>query len=247
MAVGDLLRSATIGDELRENDEELMIAMQRLYSITRMLVGASPVPIAEVHVSPLSLLQTRITDVKEICLYVALPQMATAEVVSELTDIAKALLLGEFDDIKVEVEVVYKCGVKGVPTILMYSIFSSAEPLENVLTDAYYWTAHSIVNNLGYDISIPCNFGMQLTKTMFIHISDPSVIVGLKKNLDSIGLGLDFVECLAKAKKSEIKDSSVCYLPMRSCRIMGFDIPYYRISPSSFNPQFVESHLNGMA
>lgn len=245
MSVSKLLRGAAIDDEINESSLEIKTVMSRLSSIIEIILSCHRDIIAEIQVDPLNILQAKLRDLKEMTIYITLLDRSamSSEDVKSLKDFVSALVLDEFEEVSVKVEDITKCGVRKCPTLLLYTVFPS-KPVEELYVGADYWTLYFIINNMGYNVSVPYTADLQLTRSVIIHTGDTSAIAGLEDALNGINIGVKFTEYMGRVKKSEIAEDSVYYIPMVSKERLGYNLPYLFLTVDTFNKQFVESALN---
>lgn len=243
-AIDSILRGAVIGSELNENNEDLVAAITKLSSITRIFISTYESCVLEVHVSPMNILQTKLSDVSKLTVYVVynVSEKANAELVSEMGDMMTALVSGEFDDVEVTVKTSVTANWKE-PTLLLYTVFPTM-PLENAFSNEIYWTLYSLVFQYDYTVSYPISMEFQNVKGLFIHCGSASRVVPLSLDCGKIDFGIKLVELMKNAKKHKYSDDSIMYTPIVKDEPLGYDLPYVYVTKDSFNMEYINSVLN---
>lgn len=236
-------RAVSLGDEVKQNDAELVSDIERLLNITGQLVDSMENFIIEVHVSPMSMLQSKFKDIKKLKFSIVYNQAYEGDVLKEKMEdcsgLIEAFARDEFEGIEQVEKTDYSTRDDWeYPTLLVYSVFGSVS-LDDIMPKDLA-TIQKLCED-GYAVSIPVSFMFEKTKGIIIHCAD-----GIKYTA-MIGALLDSERQYGQTIKEftiqkKYKDD-MYYIPMIGTSPIKYNIPYIFITKSDFGSQENSSDL----
>ena len=227
-------RMTSIGDEIKQNDTDLISDIERLINIVNQCVEIMEDFILEFHVSPANILQSKLKDVKQLKFAVIYNGKYTGlelmEKKKECTELLRAAIEDEFEGIegirKIEYELLNNWEY---PTLTLYSmlptpILSTFEHID--------WTVLKDICNDGFCVSIPNSFQYQKVKTLFVHcysVKDYSVLVGTMLNSER-----QYRMRIYESSEFGKHSTGWAYIPIVGLEPIRYDIPYQFISSKDF-------------
>lgn len=236
--------SATISDEVKQNNEEVKADFARLLSIVGMLVDTVGDFILMINVTPVNIMLTKFEDIKD--LQFTIVQNPNYDYDSalvkrkECNELFNTLVMDEFPMVKNVKPLNFSHNSRlKTPSVTVYTLFPSFE-LES-LNDYEYVCLYSIVNNGKYTLSLPGVFDIQGCKTIFIHCKNPIDLLTLKKDMQNSkdSYGVEIKEYIAGEKYT----NCWVYVPVVGHTKLDYEIPLMYVDSNSFNMQRLESYL----
>lgn len=234
--MSDLLsyaKLAGMGTKTLETDEDIVTSVERLISIVNTVTEVYPSFVLEAYVSPMSILQDKTEDIKELGFYVIANQSYDGEATeSDVRDLLIELCKSEFQGIEsLDFVKFEKYNKWKAPTLCVYSVFEN-DTIET-FEDADYNLLYEIVNALDCYVSVPVDYKWAKTKTMFIHMKSIADTVSIRRKLATIAEENNLVICNVDDYKGKC---NIIYSLMLSGRIQ-YKIPYLYLCKSSFDEQ----------
>lgn len=230
--IGDAFSSIDISSDVKENDEEMMYSMERLLSIINMFVDDYRDIILEIYVSPMNMLQRRLSDIKHLSIYVIHIGYVDEERLKTMREDLDAYVNGEFDDIKggvsVELNIHYK---PDIPMLCVYSMFEGdKEGIVNALTTDELYVMKALAQEHDCTFSLPYNYAFLSCKSFFTHCGSTENMIPLRNTITK-EYGSSMKEFDADVK---YKMGDVVYVPMISKSAFKYDIPYVYLTADDF-------------
>lgn len=238
-------RSINIGDEVKQDNEDLRIDVEKLINIANDLVYMTDDFIYGVYVSPMSILQTKLSDVKTIKFHIVYNNQYVGDALSDkkevCTELINSFCTDEFDGMKGIEKVDYSTSLYQKESyLLLFSVFGEINI--NELKDNDIKLLWSLLSTDKYTVSLPNTFPYEDKHSILIHCNDYSgityMITDLNSSLDKYG-----VEIKQEESKS-IKLKAYAYIPIVGHKSIGYTLPYTYITKDTFNNQFVDHLLN---
>lgn len=240
-----MLKAASVAsDGIRnnQNNSDLKADVQKLVNIANMLADEFKGFIAEVHVSPMNIIQLKTEEVKSLDLFIIMNMYYEGdmqEAKQSCTDFIKVMLSDEFDGIQSVGSIKYSiCNDCKEPTLLLYTVFNG-DTVEELPDDAYTMF-HEFTKVNDCAVTLPKSYAYARLKSIYIHA---------KSFTDSLVKKREFDNCVEayglKANSIEAVDkhTNIAYVILSDIRELPYDIPYLYLTEHSFNQQRLESLL----
>lgn len=240
--MNELLRAASagsLGSRMQQDDKDLIADVDKLVSITSMLVDTYRNFIVEVHVAPMNIIQMKTSELKHLSFHIVYNGSFACNILdiqSELRDMLTVLVDDEFDGISKIDDISFHMYANWTePTIMLYTVFDGFT-IED-LSDEDYTFLYGMLEKNDCAITIPKTYKFAKVKCIFIH--SPSTVM-----VSRVDRGV--VEyCAANGKiAGKVNDSdkalNLVYEMMVGLQPIRYNIPYIYVDKNSFNVKRLE-------
>lgn len=238
-------KSITIGDDIQQGDEDLQIDIDKLIGIANDLVYMTDDFIFSIYVSPMSILQKKLKEVKDVKFHIVYNAEYTGTKYVEAKELCTSLLdefcKNEFDGLDGVSYIDYSTRMfEDESALILYSVFGEFDV--NSLDDSEYMMLWNLLQETGYSISAPNTFPYERKHSIMLHcqsyVDVPRMGIILKE-VDK-RLGTSIIQEEAKP----VKIKKFAYIPIVGLKKVEYGIPYTYITKDSFDQQRLECLLN---
>ncbi len=237
-------RGLKAADEIRQDSSELMADVSKLVHITEMLIDITGNAVIEVHVSPMTIVQMLMRQVKSLQFFIKYDAAYVTEEFKQSTDeVLMELVKSEFTGIESYQQTVFSLYDDwDIPTFLLYS----REGIKSVdeLDDSTLLFLHSFLSCTGAGgISIPVTYKFSKHVNMFVHCDSLVNLDVLKNSVSQFSqvTGRGFKE--VNISDNEIMEFNIVY--MIGLKPLQYDVPYIYIDANSIDEQRIADLLKG--
>lgn len=240
--MNELLRAASagsLGSRMQQDDKDLIADVDKLVSITNMLVDTYRDFIVEVHVAPMNIIQMKTSELKHLSFHIVYNGSYACNLLdmqNELRDMLSVLVDDEFDGISKIDDISFHMYANWTePTIMLYTVFDGFT-IED-LSDEDYVFLYGMLEKNECAITIPKTYKFAKVKCIFVH--SPSTVMVSRVDRGVI----DY--CVANGKvagKVSDNDNSLnlVYEMMVGLQPIRYNIPYIYVDRNSFNAERLE-------
>ena len=238
-------KSITIGDDIKQNNEDLQIDVEKLIGIANDLVYMTDDFIFGVYVSPMSLLQRKLSEVKDIKFHIVYNCEYNGARYSEAKEVCTGLIdefcKDEFEGLSGISYVDYTTNMyQDESALLLYSVFGEFNI--NGVDDPEYILLWNLLQSTGYSISVPNTFPYEQRHSVMLHCPSYMDIPRMQAVIKTAEKSLN-VNIVQEDMKS-VRVKKFAYIPIVGMSRMNYRIPYTYIDKNSFSPQRLEYFLN---
>lgn len=235
--MNELLRAASagsLGSRMQQDDKDLIADVDKLVSITNMLVDTYRGFIVEVHVAPMNIIQMKTSELKHLSFHIVYNGSYSCNLLdmqNDLRDMLSVLVDDEFDGISKIDDISFHMYANWTePTIMLYTVFDGFT-IED-LSDEDYRFLYGMLERNECAITIPKTYKFAKVKCIFVH--SPSTVMVSRVDRGVI----DY--CIANGKvagKVSDNDNSLnlVYEMMVGLQPIRYNIPYIYVDRNSFN------------
>lgn len=240
--MNELLRAASagsLGSKMQQDDKDLIADVDKLVSITNMLVDTYRDFIVEVHVAPMNIIQMKTSELKHLSFHIVYNGSYACNLLdmqNDLRDMLSVLVDDEFDGISKIDDISFHMYANWTePTIMLYTVFDGFT-IED-LSDEDYVFLYGMLEKNECAITIPKTYKFAKVKCIFVH--SPSTVMVSRVDRGVI----DY--CVANGKvagKVSDNDNSLnlVYEMMVGLQPIRYNIPYIYVDRNSFNVERLE-------
>lgn len=240
--MNELLRAASagsLGSRMQQDDKDLIADVDKLVSITNMLVDTYRDFIVEVHVAPMNIIQMKMSELKHLSFHIVYNGSYACNLLdmqNDLRDMLSVLVDDEFDGISKIDDISFHMYANWTePTIMLYTVFDRFT-IED-LSDEDYVFLYRMLEKNECAITIPKTYKFAKVKCIFVH--SPSTVMVSRVDRGVI----DY--CVANGKvagKVSDNDNSLnlVYEMMVGLQPIRYNIPYIYVDRNSFNVERLE-------
>lgn len=240
--MNELLRAASagsLGSRMQQDDKDLIADVDKLVSITNMLVDTYRDFIVEVHVAPMNIIQMKTSELKHLSFHIVYNGSYACNLLdmqNDLRDMLSVLVDDEFDGISKIDDISFHMYANWTePTIMLYTVFDGFT-IED-LSDEDYVFLYGMLEKNECAITIPKTYKFAKVKCIFVH--SPSTVMVSRVDRGVI----DY--CVANGKvagKVSDNDNSLnlVYEMMVGLQPIRYNIPYIYVDRNSFNAERLE-------
>jgi hypothetical protein len=240
--MNELLRAASagsLGSRMQQDDKDLIADVDKLVSITNMLVDTYRDFIVEVHVAPMNIIQMKTSELKHLSFHIVYNGSYACNLLdmqNDLRDMLSVLVDDEFDGISKIDDISFHMYANWTePTIMLYTVFDGFT-IED-LSDEDYVFLYGMLEKNECAITIPKTYKFAKVKCIFVH--SPSTVMVSRVDRGVV----DY--CVANGKvagKVSDNDNSLnlVYEMMVGLQPIRYNIPYIYVDRNSFNVERLE-------
>ncbi len=237
-------RGLKAADNIRQDSSELMADVSKLVHIIDMLIDITGDYVIEVHVSPMTIVQMLMRQVKSLQFFIKYDAAYGSEDAKKSADeVLMELVKSEFTGIESYEPTVFSMYDDwDVPTFLLYS--KDGVQTVDELDDSTILFLHSFLSCTGAGgVSIPATYPFSKRVNMFVHCESLVSLDNLKRKVSEFGqmVGREFKEVTVFGYESV--EFNIVY--MIGLKPLQYEVPYLYIDNASIGEQRISDLLKG--
>lgn len=240
--MNELLRAASagsLGSRMQQDDKDLIADVDKLVSITNMLVDTYRNFIVEVHVAPMNIIQMKTSELKHLSFHIVYNGSYACnllEIQSEVKDMLTVLVDDEFDGISKIDDISFHMYANWTePTIMLYTVFDGFT-IED-LGDEDYVFLYGMLDKTGCTLTIPKTYKFAKVKCIFVHSPSTVLVSRIDRGI------IDYCESNNKSAgkvTDNNKSLNIVYEMMVGLQPIRYNIPYLYVDKKLFNLKRLE-------